>query len=134
MSINTPPANAYEVRAVGGDDASPETKAMNRQAYETNNRLERDGFKLDVSYFEVNRFKCMPCSYFSISCLLPVLLNTRGCIFGMTTDTSRTISILEGSADNLFLRTKHPAKERRQTKKQMKKLSSTVMIPVTSMP
>jgi hypothetical protein len=41
-------ANAYERRDVGGADASPETKAMNLQAYETNNRLERDGLKLEV--------------------------------------------------------------------------------------
>ena len=43
------PASAYERRDVGGPDASPETKAMNLQAYETNNRLERDGVKLEVS-------------------------------------------------------------------------------------
>lgn len=43
-----PAANAYERRDVGGADASPVTKAMNDQAYETNNRLERAGFKLDV--------------------------------------------------------------------------------------
>jgi hypothetical protein len=43
-----PHAKAYERRDVGGPDASPETKAMNLQAYETNNRLERDGVKLEV--------------------------------------------------------------------------------------
>jgi hypothetical protein len=41
-------ANAYERRDVGGESASAETKAMNIQASETNNRLERDGFKLEV--------------------------------------------------------------------------------------
>jgi hypothetical protein len=40
--------NAYERRDVGGADASGETKAMNDQAYETNNRLERDGLVLEV--------------------------------------------------------------------------------------
>jgi hypothetical protein len=44
-------ASAYERRDVGGPDASPETKAMNLQAYETNNRLERDGVKLEVTCF-----------------------------------------------------------------------------------
>jgi hypothetical protein len=42
------PANAYERRDVGGADASAATKAMNDQAYETNNRLERAGLKLEV--------------------------------------------------------------------------------------
>jgi hypothetical protein len=42
-------ASAYERRDVGGPDASPETKAMNLQAYETNNRLEREGVKLEVT-------------------------------------------------------------------------------------
>jgi hypothetical protein len=64
MGIIPQPANAYENRNVGGDDASPETKAMNRQAYETNNRLERDGFKLDVSYRARVPFRLMSCSNF----------------------------------------------------------------------
>jgi hypothetical protein len=34
--------NAYERRDVGDATSSGETKAMNDQAYETNNRLERD--------------------------------------------------------------------------------------------
>jgi hypothetical protein len=42
------PAHAYDRRDVGGEDASPVTKAMNLQAYETNNRLERAGLKLEV--------------------------------------------------------------------------------------
>lgn len=45
--ITTPPAFAYERREVGGVNRSPETAAMNEQAYQTQNRLERDGFKLD---------------------------------------------------------------------------------------
>jgi hypothetical protein len=40
--------NAYERRDVGDETSSAETKAMNDQAYETNNRLERDGFVLEV--------------------------------------------------------------------------------------
>lgn len=43
------PANAYERRDVGGPNASAETKAMNLQAYETNNRLERAGLKMEVN-------------------------------------------------------------------------------------
>ena len=31
-----------------GPDRSPETAAMNEQAYETNNRLEREGLKLET--------------------------------------------------------------------------------------
>jgi hypothetical protein len=42
------PAVAYERRDVGGEDRSPEQWAFNEQAYKTNSRLERDGFKLDT--------------------------------------------------------------------------------------
>ena len=45
---NPKAAMAYERRDVGGDNRSPEGAAMNDQAYETNNRLEREGFKLDT--------------------------------------------------------------------------------------
>lgn len=44
-----PSAFAYERRDVGGEDRSPEQAAYNLQAYETNNRLEREGFKLDTA-------------------------------------------------------------------------------------
>jgi hypothetical protein len=40
--------NAYERRDVGDETSSGETKAMNDQAFETNNRLERDGLVLEV--------------------------------------------------------------------------------------
>ncbi len=40
--------NAYERRDVGDATSSGETKAMNDQAYETNNRLEREGLVLEV--------------------------------------------------------------------------------------
>jgi hypothetical protein len=40
--------NAYERRDVGGAERSPEQAAFNEQAYETNNRLERQGLKLDT--------------------------------------------------------------------------------------
>ena len=42
--------NAYERRDVGDATSSGETKAMNDQAYETNNRLERDGLVLEVRW------------------------------------------------------------------------------------
>jgi hypothetical protein len=42
------PAVAYERRDVGGQDASPETKAMNEQAYQTQSRLERAGLRIEV--------------------------------------------------------------------------------------
>jgi hypothetical protein len=43
------PAVAYERRDVGGEDRSPEQWAYNEQAYQTNNRLERDGLKLETA-------------------------------------------------------------------------------------
>ena len=43
-----PPVLAYERRDVGGEGRSAATAAMNIQAYETNNRLERDGVKLET--------------------------------------------------------------------------------------
>lgn len=43
-------AIAYERRDVGGSSPSPETAAMNIQAFETMNRLERDGVKLEVCF------------------------------------------------------------------------------------
>lgn len=41
-------ASAYETKEIGGDNRSASTAAMNRQAIETNNRLEQGGFKLDT--------------------------------------------------------------------------------------
>lgn len=41
-------SQAYERRDVGGENRSPETAAMNIQAYETQNRLEAEGFKLET--------------------------------------------------------------------------------------
>jgi hypothetical protein len=43
-------AFAYERRDVGGDTPSSDMAAMNRQAFETMNRLEKDGVKLEVSF------------------------------------------------------------------------------------
>lgn len=43
------PAVAYERRDVGGPDRSPETAVFNEQAYITNNRLEKGGFKLETA-------------------------------------------------------------------------------------
>ena len=41
---------AYERRDVGDPSSrSPETAAMNEQAYQTQNRLEKQGFKLDTA-------------------------------------------------------------------------------------
>ena len=48
FGIAAPPAKAYERRDVGGANMSPETAAFNIQAYETNNRLEREGLKLET--------------------------------------------------------------------------------------
>lgn len=42
-------ANAYERRDVGGPERSPDQAAYNDQAYETNNRLEREGLKLETA-------------------------------------------------------------------------------------
>jgi hypothetical protein len=45
-----PPSSAlaYERRDVGDDSRSATTAAFNEQAYQTNNRLEQEGFKLDT--------------------------------------------------------------------------------------
>eukprot|EP00523_Entomoneis_sp_CCMP467_P006408 CAMPEP_0168738892 /NCGR_PEP_ID=MMETSP0724-20121128/11172_1 /TAXON_ID=265536 /ORGANISM="Amphiprora sp., Strain CCMP467" /LENGTH=127 /DNA_ID=CAMNT_0008786259 /DNA_START=156 /DNA_END=539 /DNA_ORIENTATION=- len=48
-------AMAYPRRDVGGDSRSAATAAMNEQAYQTNNRLEKDGFKLDTPQEEQAR-------------------------------------------------------------------------------
>jgi hypothetical protein len=48
-------ASAYETKEIGGADRSAATAAMNRQAIETNNRLERSGFKLDTAEEEKAR-------------------------------------------------------------------------------
>ena len=60
LSDNNFVVNAYERRDVGDETSSGETKAMNDQAYETNNRLERDGLVLEVclkrGIFSANTF------------------------------------------------------------------------------
>ena len=48
-SFGVQPAGAYERRDVGGANRSPEQAAFNEQAYQTNNRLEKQGFKLDTA-------------------------------------------------------------------------------------
>lgn len=49
-SVVTPAASsAYERRDVGGEDRSPEQAAYNAQAFETNNRLEREGMILETA-------------------------------------------------------------------------------------
>jgi hypothetical protein len=62
-------AHAYERRDVGGADASPETKAMNLQAFETNNRLERDGLKLEVRQKNIGMSSSKMCISVSRSCV-----------------------------------------------------------------
>lgn len=41
-------ASAYERRDVGGEGMSPEQRALNEQAFATNNRLEKDGLKMET--------------------------------------------------------------------------------------
>jgi|UPI000581AFF1 hypothetical protein len=49
-AFGTPYAvGAYERRDVGGEGRSAEQAAYNDQAYETNNRLERQGYKLETA-------------------------------------------------------------------------------------
>jgi hypothetical protein len=55
LNCRIAPASAYEMREVGGADRSGVTQAMNKQAFETNNRLERAGFKLDTRESEKAR-------------------------------------------------------------------------------
>lgn len=54
-SLVSEKAFAYERRDVGGVDRSAITAAMNEQAYQTNNRLEASGFKLDTREEEQER-------------------------------------------------------------------------------
>ena len=65
-------ANAYEVRTVGGENASPSTKAMNLQMVDTNNRLERDGLKMEVRLWHVVSFATSVCfsqkSHLTVNC------------------------------------------------------------------
>jgi hypothetical protein len=48
-------ANAYERRDVGDNTRSATTAAFNEAAYVTNNRLEKEGFKLDSREDEQKR-------------------------------------------------------------------------------
>ena len=48
-------ASAYERRDVGDESRSAITAAMNEQAFQTNNRLEASGFKLDTREEEQER-------------------------------------------------------------------------------
>lgn len=56
-------AMAYERRDVGGADRSAITAAMNEQAYQTNNRLEASGFKLDTREEEQARLSSALASF-----------------------------------------------------------------------
>jgi hypothetical protein len=62
-SLVSEKAFAYERRDVGGDDRSALTAAMNEQAYQTNNRLEADGFKLDTREEEKERLSTALASF-----------------------------------------------------------------------
>jgi hypothetical protein len=48
FSFGVCPAGAYERRDVGGDTRSAETAALNEQAYQTQSRLEKEGFKIET--------------------------------------------------------------------------------------
>ena len=56
-------AQAYEVRPVGGDDRSPATAALNLQAIETNNRLEREGVQLETQAEQISSLSAQLSSY-----------------------------------------------------------------------
>jgi hypothetical protein len=57
-------ATAYERRDVGDPKTrSPSTAAMNEQAYQTNNRLEASGFKLDTREEEQARLSSAMASF-----------------------------------------------------------------------
>ena len=57
-------ANSYERRDVGDPKTrSPSTAAMNEQAYQTNNRLEASGFKLDTREEEQTRLSSAMASF-----------------------------------------------------------------------
>lgn len=54
---------AYERRDVGDEGRSAITAAMNEQAYQTNNRLEASGFKLDTREEEQARLSSALASF-----------------------------------------------------------------------
>ncbi|KAL7557223.1 hypothetical protein ACA910_001289 [Epithemia clementina (nom. ined.)] len=56
-------SEAYEERPVGGDNRSAATAAMNRQAIETNNRLEREGVKLETQAEQIASLSAQLSSY-----------------------------------------------------------------------
>jgi hypothetical protein len=56
-------ASAYERRDVGDDNRSATTAAFNEQAYQTNNRLEREGVKLDTREEEQAKLKDVMTSF-----------------------------------------------------------------------
>jgi hypothetical protein len=57
------PTFAYERRDVGDDNRSATTAAFNEQAYQTNNRLEREGLKLDTREEEQTKLKAAMTSF-----------------------------------------------------------------------
>lgn len=62
--MTTDCASAYERRDVGDPKTrSPATAAMNEQAYQTNNRLEASGFKLDTREEEQARLSSAMASF-----------------------------------------------------------------------
>ena len=63
VSLVSDKAIAYERRDVGGADRSAITAAMNEQAYQTNNRLEASGFKLDTREEEQERLSSALASF-----------------------------------------------------------------------
>ena len=53
ICMGVPAAEAYERRDVGGPGRSADTAALNDQAYQTQNRLEREGFKLETEQEQI---------------------------------------------------------------------------------
>eukprot|EP00527_Entomoneis_sp_CCMP2396_P006732 CAMPEP_0198147142 /NCGR_PEP_ID=MMETSP1443-20131203/33382_1 /TAXON_ID=186043 /ORGANISM="Entomoneis sp., Strain CCMP2396" /LENGTH=149 /DNA_ID=CAMNT_0043811317 /DNA_START=72 /DNA_END=521 /DNA_ORIENTATION=+ len=62
-TLSPQPVLAYERRDVGGENPSALTSAMNEQAYQTNNRLEAQGFKLDTPEDEKARLSAAMSSF-----------------------------------------------------------------------
>lgn len=58
-----PPVGAYEERPVGGESRSAVTAAMNLQSIETNNRLEKEGVKLETQAEQIATLSAELSSY-----------------------------------------------------------------------
>jgi hypothetical protein len=83
------PVSAYERRDVGDENRSATTAAYNEQAYQTNNRLEQQGFKLDTREEEQAKLKAAMTSI-SYDTSVPQRVSGYGTTASRRTETNDT--------------------------------------------